>query len=577
MFVNNIEINNFRGIKSANISFSTESRIACMIGAGDSTKSTILKAIEWVMWPSWNLLACDNDFFMCNVTEPIVLRGTVSELPSKLLSEDKYGLYLRKPGVPLEDAVDDEPEENQPVCLTVQLTINETLEPRWEVVCNRKEPKIISHTDRKLLAVGNIGGNCAKDMVWGKFSVLQKYSDAKGVLHDAHTAALREVAKHADLSVLDDVNETLIAIGQQYGVGFQNEINNRVIVQNGSLSATVGLYDGESPLNQRGTGSQRLLSMGLNIQASDGNALLLIDEIESGLEPYRIRSLLNEFRVTHKTAGQIILTTHSPIVVAECTIDEILIIQSSGNSTKAFRLKSDDEDINRAMQAEVRKNAEAFLSKRLIVCEGKTEIGFVRALDTYLAKTKNYRMAHKGVGTADGGGSTIFKCAEILRSCGYDICLLMDSDLPEEELDKLDFLLDGVFDWDEPNSFEEQIFFDISTEIATQIINIVVRERGLDSVKNRLDEGNIPYEISDEEIHLLQMDAEVQKAIGSIAKRKKVEWYKRIDLGEMVGNVLFENWEMISESAKLRKNVDELIEWVIKDDRVRTEENISNR
>ena len=42
-------------------------------------------------------------------------------------------------------------------------------------------------------------------------------------------------------------------------------------------------------------------------------------------------------------------------------------------------------------------------------------------------------MAFKGVGTADGGGSTIFTCTELLRSCGYEVCLLMDSDLPDED------------------------------------------------------------------------------------------------------------------------------------------------
>ena len=101
-----------------------------------------------------------------------------------------------------------------------------------------------------------------------------------------------------------------------------------------------------------------------------------------------------------------------------------------------FPLKGKDPETNATIQSQIRKNAEAFLCKRLIVCEGKTEIGFVRALDTYLAKTKNYRMAFKGVGTADGGGSTIFTCTEVLRSCGYEVCLLMDSDLPDEDEQK---------------------------------------------------------------------------------------------------------------------------------------------
>ncbi|MDD2361758.1 MAG: AAA family ATPase [Oscillospiraceae bacterium] len=437
------------------------------------------------------------------------------------------------------------------------------------MVCNRKEARPISHTDRKLLAVENVGSNCAKDMVWGKFSVLQKYADATGVLHEAYTAALREVANQADFHDLDDVGKTLVSVGKEYGVGFDAQIKNRMIIQNGSFSSSVGLFDGNTPLNQRGTGSQRLLSMGLNIQASAGNVLLLIDEIESGLEPYRLRSLLNQFRNMYITAGQVIITTHSPIAVAECTIAEILIVQSKAGKTEVFQLKGDDPDANAIIQAQIRKNAEAFLCKRLIVCEGKTEMGFVRALDSHLAKTKNYRMAFKGVGTADGGGSTIFKCTDILRSCGYEVCLLMDSDLPDEDGQKADLLLDdvSVFDWDKPNALEEQIFFDIPTDIATKILNIAVSECGIDSVKTRLTNEHIPHISVDDEIQLSTMTPEVQKKIGIIAKKKGVEWYKRIDYGEMVGNIIFEKWEVIRTDSKLKKVVDELMKWVIGNDR----------
>lgn len=568
MFITNLEIYNFRGIKTGNFPFPTESRVLCMIGAGDSTKSTILKAIEWVFWPSWNLIASDNDFYGCDTSSPIIIRGTFKEIPSKLISEDKFGLYLRKPHVLLEPGVNDEPEDGGDFCLTIQLTIDSTLEPKWEVVCNRKEARPISHSDRKLLPIANVGGNCAKDMVWGKYSVLQKYADAKGVLHDAHTAALREIASHADLHALDEVGETLISVGQQYGVGFESEIKNKMFIQNGSFSSSVGLFDGNTPLNQKGTGSQRLLSMGLNIQASVGNALLIIDEVESGLEPYRLRSLLNEFRMTHTTTGQVIMTTHSPIAVAECTIEELLVVQSKEGTTKVFQIKSNDPETNATLQAQIRKNAEALLCKRIIICEGKTEIGFIRALDTYLSKTRNYRMAFKGIGTADGGGSTIFTCTNILRSCGYDVCLLMDSDLSEEDVQKLDLDLEGVsiFDWDKPYALEEQIFFDVPTDVASQILNIAVDEYGLDSVKSRLTANNIQYEVKDEKICLSGMKAEDQCKIGNIAKRKKIEWYKRIDLGELLGNVVFDNWESIRSDAKLKTVVEALSKWVIDND-----------
>lgn len=568
MRITNLEIHNFRGINSCNIDFPSESRVLCLIGAGDSTKSTILKAIEWVLWPSWNLVACDNDFYTGDTRNPIVIRGTFTELPDILLAEDRYGLYLRRSGVELKPDVDDEPIDGAPLCITIELTIDASLEPKWAVVCNRKEHKPISNADRRLIQIGFVGDNCSKDMVWGKHSVLQKYANSKDTLHEAYTTALREAIDKADLSSLDAVSETIVGIGKQYGVGFDSELKSKIMMQNGSFSSTVGVFEGSTPLSQRGTGSQKLLSIGLNIQSFSGNALLLIDEIETGLEPYRLKSLIAELRATHENSGQVIFTTHSPVAVTECTIKELVIINSKAGTTSAHTLFSEDEENNKNFQAEIRRNADAFLSRRIIVCEGKTEIGFIRAFDKFLYATKNYRMAYKGIGTADGGGSTIFKCVNVLLKCGYNICLLMDSDLSDEESEK-QILRDkgiSVFDWDAPNALEEQVFNDIPFNGANELLNISAEEKGFTSVCDKLNSKGISCTVTDDNIVLPTIDIETQRSIGTVAKHNKSEWYKRIELGEKLGDIVFKYWDLLDESSKIKTTVNELSMWVMKND-----------
>ena len=205
MRILDLEINNFRGIKQANIYFPEESRVCCLIGAGDNTKTTILKAIEWLLWNSWNLSANDNDFYNSDTTKPIMIRGTFTEIPNTLISEDKYGLYLRCPKVSIDSKQNDEPKVDLPICLTIQLTIDSSLEPKWFVVCNRLEPKQISHIDRKQMQLGNIGDNCSRDMVWGKSSILQRYVDSQSTLHQAYTSALREAINSTELKALDEI------------------------------------------------------------------------------------------------------------------------------------------------------------------------------------------------------------------------------------------------------------------------------------------------------------------------------------------------------------------------------------
>ena len=62
------------------------------------------------------------------------------------------------------------------------------------------------------------------------------------------------------------------------------------------------------------------------------------------------------------------------------------------------------------------------------------------------------------------------------------------------------------------------------------------------------------------------MNDDERREIGSIAKKRKTEWYKRIDLGEAVGDAIFNDWDSIGEHTKLRKVVEDIIKWVTEND-----------
>ena len=103
-------IENFRGIKKADIIF-PDSRIVCLIGAGDSTKSTILDAINMSLYPSWNLPITDNDFYNGDINYPIKITGSFGEIPDVLMAENKYGFFLRNAMADLDDKSNDEPTD----------------------------------------------------------------------------------------------------------------------------------------------------------------------------------------------------------------------------------------------------------------------------------------------------------------------------------------------------------------------------------------------------------------------------------------------------------------------------------
>ena len=59
--IRKVKIKNFRGVKELDWNLPNAS-IFCLIGKGDSSKSTILEAIRYAFYPQWNLTLVDSDF-----------------------------------------------------------------------------------------------------------------------------------------------------------------------------------------------------------------------------------------------------------------------------------------------------------------------------------------------------------------------------------------------------------------------------------------------------------------------------------------------------------------------------------
>ena len=61
-------IRHFRGIENFEQRFGNG--ITCIIGRGDSGKSTILDAIAYLFAQSWTVRLNDSDFYGCNTDQP---------------------------------------------------------------------------------------------------------------------------------------------------------------------------------------------------------------------------------------------------------------------------------------------------------------------------------------------------------------------------------------------------------------------------------------------------------------------------------------------------------------------------
>ena len=124
-----------------------------------------------------------------------------------------------------------------------------------------------------------------------------------------------------------------------------------------------------------------------------------------------------------------------------------------------------------------------------------------------------------------------------------------------------------IFDWTAPNSIEQQLFHDLPDNLVQQLLDIAVNEKGTETIQTALASKSIPHSIIEDQIILTDFSVNVRQNLASLAKQKSKkgrigEWYKRIDLGRMVGDVIFDNWSEIDPNSQTHKTISSIIKWV---------------
>ncbi|MHC4406055.1 MAG: ATP-dependent nuclease [Planctomycetota bacterium] len=218
MLIEHVAISRFRGIKA--LDWHVNGRLVCLVGPGDSTKTTILDAIEFVLAPRWYVPFSDADFYEANTTQPFSIRVTIGELTDELLSDDRCGLYLRgyRPNEPIRD----DPEDGWKPVVTVQLQVSADLEPRWELVKeSNPEPKQLSWRDRERLGMTRLGDNAELNLTWSRGSALARITGEEtptGPSLGLATRAANEAIAGASLSDLEDAAKTARQAAASFGV-----------------------------------------------------------------------------------------------------------------------------------------------------------------------------------------------------------------------------------------------------------------------------------------------------------------------------------------------------------------------
>jgi len=543
MQIRQLRIENFRGIGS--LDWKPEKSFCCLIGSGDSGKSTVLDAIEAALSSRW-FSFLEPDFLNCDTGHSIRIEVTVGELSKALKSDERLGLYVR--GWTSGGQLRDEPEDDDEPVLTVCLTVDATMEPVWELVCDRiDDPRILSNRDRALFGLVRLAGEDARHLAWGQGSVLAKITgdtnEASARLAAAYRSA-RSSAKLDEIKELADAAELAEnlakGLGAYVGGSYKPGLE---LGRSGLSSGAIALHDDDVPLRLAGLGTRRLATLAIQKSAISEGAIVLIDEVEHGLEPHRIIGAIAQLkadqrkaRTDQKPVGQVLITTHSDITLAEVGADCLRVLQTvkPGRQSTVIRPLSPEP-----IQSLMRFTPRALFSHRILVTEGNTELGLL------LGVRENWPPRHAGkpieqlsVAIADGNGSQACAIALGLKSLGYLVALYRDSDTNLSAADQSALAAAGivVIEYGGGLNTERAMFSIASDDLVQELLEFARAERGVDAVDNNLDIkipdltlSVIRAPFTNWELFSALDGHQLREAIAEVANRKR--WFKDQRIG----------------------------------------------
>jgi putative ATP-dependent endonuclease of OLD family len=302
-----IEIDHFRGINE--LLWFPSPGLNCLVGPGDSGKSSILDAVDFCLGARRNIPFTDADFFGLDVEVPIEISVTIGDLDDDSKNLEAYGMYLRGFDA-LTAEIEEEPERELETVLTVKLTVASDLEPSWSLVSARAEAqgqsRNLSWSDRVRLAPTRIGAMADYHLGWRRGSVLNRVSEERADTSAALAKAAREARALFGDQAEEQLGETLSIVAEtarELGIPVGDKVKAMLDTHSVSFSGgTISLHDEDGiPLRGLGTGSTRLLIAGLQRKAAARATIILMDEVEHGLEPHRIIRLLGSLGPRKRT------------------------------------------------------------------------------------------------------------------------------------------------------------------------------------------------------------------------------------------------------------------------------------
>jgi hypothetical protein len=301
-----------------------------------------------------------------------------------------------------------------------------------------------------------------------------------------------------------------------------------------------------------------LLVARLQRKAAKEATVILVDEVEHGLEPHRLVRLLHSIGSKETPPPlQAFLTTHSPVVVRELAAEQLTVLRPRADGHDVIVVGTKD-----GIQGTVRLFPEAFLSSSVLVCEGASEVGLMRGIDQYRTGIGKVPIAARGVALVDAGGcDNLLPRANGFCALGYRTNILRDDDTrPMEILERMFTRRNGpIFKWREGRALEDELFECLPDAAVTGLLTYAVELRGLELVEAHIGTASAG------KLSLAACKANMTPAIRAcLAKActtKQMPWFKNVSAMEYCGREII-GPALADGEAAFRGIIESVFAWI---------------
>ena len=447
MRLEEITIENFCSCSHVNIPLSVFSPV---IGYNNAGKSNILRAIVWLLRKSSLSSSKFNDINSRVVVSGVIFDPDISMLPpnqqtqiGRFVSNSRL-TFRRIQETPNARAIDIKIEVLDPA--TGNWTANPTgIDNAISVLF--PEPIFIEAMDDASADVSQFAAKNTIGLLLKNTMEQIRLQNAPALA--ALTNALSAAASHlngpqriAEFALLESAATTALNDffpGLSVHLGMQSPTLEDVV-----KTASLDLSDGQGlklGFTSYGHGTQRSVQMALiNLLANQvrpaaqgqTTTLLLIDEPELYLLPHAVELLRDSLQKISGTGFQIVLTTHSPLVIGDRILDTIIAFKNQqGHTEVRQKMESAANSLqNMAHHAGVvfslQNSSYLLFSESVVIVEGKTEKMLVP--DMYQA-IRNMSLARSKTCLIEVCGSgSIAPTMDVLRAVGFKSKAIVDLD-----------------------------------------------------------------------------------------------------------------------------------------------------